>query len=245
VSIPKSLLALAAGLALWSAPAATQGRWIPAYAPAQDPLTAALGASLQQWGMLESMVEPLNDMQLPRDITVELAECGTPSATYDSGRAAIRLCYELFKQLTEYASARDDSSAALFGRAFNLIFQHQAGHALIHLLKLQPGVPLEEAADQFAVINTTGSGDPARWMEAAAALHRHAVDWERPGSGETALDSSRLAKLACLYFGSDPDAFGAPAGEARPSPADAADCEDEYDAVLTAWVTMLEPYLRN
>ncbi|HEX8321359.1 DUF4344 domain-containing metallopeptidase [Longimicrobium sp.] len=231
----KSLLALAAGLALSSAPAAAQGRWIAAYAPAQDPLTAALGASLQQWGMLESMLEPLNrDMQLPRDITVELAECGTPSATYDPGRPAIRLCYELFNQLMAYSTARGDSSAALFGRAFNLIFLHQAGHALIDLLKLQPGVPLEEAADQFAVINTTGFGDPERWVDAAAALHQHAVDWEHPGSGETA-----------LYFGSDPDAFGAPAGKGRPRPAGAANCKHEYDAVLTAWVTMLEPYLRN
>lgn len=242
--LPKPLLALAAGLALSSVPAAAQGRWLASYPEVQGPVHAEMRTALRQGAMLESMVGPMNEAFLvPRDITVEMAECGSPAATYDASRATVRICYELLLEFADQAE-RGELEHETFGQAFAFILLHQVGHAVIDVLKLNVGVPPEEAADQFvAVMAGLAPGELQGLLKGAAALHEQAFDWETPDSGQTPLGDRRFATLACLLYGGDPDAHRYLVEGGDLASARAASCLGEYASLQEAWTTLLAGHL--
>jgi hypothetical protein len=243
--VPKSLVAFAAVLALSSAPAAAQGRWLASYPEVQDPVHVELRDVLQQDGMLEEMAASMNQaFRLPRDLTMELAECGTPAATYDARRTAIRICYELLTELGNHEDEMATGELASFENAFAFILLHQVGHALIDVLQLQVGVPTEEAADQFvAVMAGLAPGELDGLADGVAVLHDLELDWETPETGATALDGRRWAKLACLLYGGDPETHEAMVEERHLTASRAKSCPGEYDDARAAWITLLEGHL--
>jgi hypothetical protein len=245
MSISKSLLALAAGVALSAAPATAQGRWLASYPEVQDPVHLEMRSVLQQDGMLEEMAESMNQaFRLPRDVTFELAECGTPAATYDPGRSAVRICYELLTALSNHEDEKDSGEPASFENAFAFILMHQVGHAVIDVLQMDVGVPTEEAADQFvAVMVGLAPGELDHLVDGVALLHDLELDWETPDTGATVLDSRRSAKLTCLIYGGDPETHGSMVEAGRLTASRAKSCPGEYDDALAAWTALLEEHL--
>ncbi|HEY7767336.1 DUF4344 domain-containing metallopeptidase [Longimicrobium sp.] len=242
--MPLRFLATAAILALSSVPAAAQGRWLASYPEVQGPVHAEMRTALQQGTMLESMVDPLNEAFLvPRDITVEMAECGGPAATYDASRATVRVCYELLLEFADQAESGDMDNET-FEQAFAFILLHQVGHAVIDVLKLNVGVPEEEAADQFvAVMAGLAPGELQGLLQGAAALHEQEFDWESPDSGQTTLGDRRLTTLTCLLYGGDPEAHRYLVEGGHLTTARADSCLDAHEDLQEAWATLLEGHL--
>lgn len=245
--IPKSLVALAAGVALSSAPAAAQGRWLASYPEVQDPVFAQMRIDLQQDRMLEGMTDPMNEVfRVPRDLTLEIAECGTPSATYDSPSATIRICYELIMELIEHEDALDPGGLDGFDDAFAFILLHQVGHAVVDVLQLDLGDSPEDAADQFvALMAGMAPGELDGLVDGVAALQDLELDWETPDTGATTIDSRRGAKLMCLLYGGNPGAHANLVEQGEFTSTRAANCISEYDNAQAWWTALLEAHLNQ
>jgi hypothetical protein len=243
----KILAALAAVLALSSAPAAAQGRWLASYPEVQDPVYAQMRTDLQQDQMLEGMTDPMNEVfRMPRDLTVEIAECGTPAATYDSPSATIRICYELVMELVGQEDALDPGGLDNFDDAFAFILLHQVGHAVIDVLQLDVGVPPEEAADQFVAVMAGGApGELDGLVEGVAALRDLELDWETPDTGATTIGSRRGETLACLLYGGNPDAHANLVEQGELTSSRAASCIGEFADAQAKWMTLLESHLNQ
>ena len=197
--IPNLLAGALAALALSSAPAAAQGRWVVAYPEAQDPVYASMQQTFAQQDVLSAMIDPLNEFfPVSRDVTVELAECGRAGAFYDASRPAVQMCYELLVQLAE-SMMGDDGDDQLFVGAFAFILLHQVGHAFVDLMDLPVQVPPEEAADQLAAVMVGMAEDDGLQTvaEGVVALDEMEVDWENPGSGRSALGGRRRQQPPC------------------------------------------------
>lgn len=247
MSIPKPLLATAAALVLSSAPAAGQGRWLASYPEARDPSFVMMQQTFAQGDVLASMLEPLNEhFPVSRDVTVEVAECGRAGAFYDPSRPAVQLCYELVMELANELMDPETGDQTMFVNAFVFVLLHQVGHAMVDVLKLQVGVPAEEAADQFAIVMAGYAGEALGGMaDGAAALRDLEVDWENPGSGRAVMTEQRVSSMACLLYGSNPDSY-AHLVDAGLVDADNGDsCEDAYAALAGKWTALLEEHIRG
>ena len=230
-----------AALALSSAPAAAQGRWVAAYPQARDPDYAVMQQAFAQQNPLRNMIDPLNQyFPVPRDVTVEMAECGRAGAFYDPARPAVQLCYELLAALAEALMSEGDGDDQLFSGAFALILLHQVGHAFADQMDLPVNVSSEEAADQFAAVMVGAAGDELQSVAAGAvALGEMESDWENPGSGRAALRGRRLQNLLCLLYGTSPGVNEWLVEEGHLSAARASSCEAWYAEVQAGWEEML------
>ena len=233
-----------AALALSSVPAAAQGGWRVAYPEARDPMFSVMRQMFAQQDMLASLVEPLNEyFPVPRDVTVELAECGRPGAFYDAARPAVQLCYELVMELAESLMS-DGEDDDLFVGAFALILLHQVGHAMVDQLDLPVSVPAEEAADQLtAVMVGFAEGELDSAAEGALALSDLRLDWENPGSGLAPLSGERLQKMLCLLYGANPGVHDWLVDEEHLAPERTAACEARYQEVQAEWIAMLAEHV--
>jgi hypothetical protein len=234
-----------AALALSSAPAAAQGRWVAAYPQAQDPTYAVMQQAFAQQDLLASMIDPLNEyFPVPTDVTVELAECGRAGAFYDGARPAVQMCYELLVELAEALMNDEDRGDQLFVGAFALILLHQVGHAFADQMALPVNVSAEEAADQFAAVMVGNAGDELQTVAAGAlALNEMETDWENPGSGQAALRGRRLQNLLCLLYGTNPGLNEWLVEEGHLSAARASGCQAWYEEVSEGWVDMLAEHV--
>ena len=241
------LASAAAMLALSSAPAAAQGRWLASYPEVQNPMHEGMRNILQLDGMLEQMAESMNQaFRLPRDVTFELAECDTPAATYDPGRSAIRICYELLTELGDREDGMDSGEPASFQNAFAFMLMHQVGHAVIDVLQLDVGLPMEEAADQFvAVMGGLAPGELDHLVDGVVLLHDLELDWETPETGATVLDGGRLAKLRCLLYGGNPDAHSNLVEQGELTSNRANSCIGEFADAQARWTTLLESHVNQ
>jgi hypothetical protein len=236
-----------AALALSSAPAAAQGRWVSAYPEAEDPVFVAMQQTFAQQDLLSSMIEPLNQyFPLSRDVTVELAECGRSGAFYDPARPAVQMCYELLVELAEELMDEESGDDQLFVGAFALILLHQVGHAFVDMMDLPVTVSAEEAADQFAAVMVGNAGDQLQTVAAGAvALNEMGTDWENPGSGQAALRGRRLESLLCLLYGTNAEMNAWLVEEGHLPAARATGCEARYENVSEEWVEMLSEHVQG
>lgn len=245
--IPNLLAGALAALALSSAPAAAQGRWLVAYPEAQDPMYAAMQQMFAQQDLLAAMVEPLNEyFPVSRDVTVELAECGRAGAFYDASRPAVQMCYELLVELAGTMMG-EDGDDQLFVGAFAFILLHQVGHAFVDLMDLPIQGSPEEAADQLAAVMVGMAKDDGleTVAEGAMALDELEVDWENPGSGRSALSGRRLQNLLCLLYGSNPDTHAWLVEDGQLTAAQADSCPQRFEDVGEEWIEMLEDHVQD
>jgi hypothetical protein len=245
--IPNLLAGALAALALSSAPAAAQGRWLAAYPRTQDPTYAPMQQAFEQRNILSSMIDPLNEFfPISRDVTVEVAQCGRSGAFYDAARPAVQLCYELLVELAGELMREGEGGDQLFVGAFAMILLHQVGHALVDLMDLPVTAPPEEAADQLSAVMVGYAEDGMQTaLEGAVALAEMRMDWENPGSGRAALSGRRLENLICLLYGTDPDVHAWVVDEGHLTAARASGCQARYEEVAEEWTQMLEKKMQH
>lgn len=193
-------------------------------------------------------------MRLPQDLPVTFEECGEENAFYDTETRSITMCYELFNQLgTMFADPEqsdEEVGEAILGAAF-FIFLHEFGHSLIHLLDLPVTGKEEDAVDDFATLVLINAHEEKAAASAISHFGTLADEYESGDSGnlafwdEHSLNAQRVYSIACLLYGSDPEAFATLVGDDGLPEERAARCPDEYRQKSRAWDKLLGPHLAN
>ena len=220
------------------------------YEPPQDPSQqpfAALAASSGVFEGIAGMVD--STLVLPADLDTVFTSCGEPNAFFDPENGRVVMCYEfmaLFAQLfaDTAASGEELDDAVLDVAAF--FYLHEIGHALVSYLDLPVTGREEDSVDGLATLVLLQAGVEGAVLTAidnfAAMSSLMPSDGELPFWDEHSLDAQRLYDVACLVYGSDPEAFADMVGPDL-LPAERAErCPQEYEQKDRAWDTLLGPY---
>lgn len=236
-----ALLSVAGG----EATAQEAGGFRVEYGEAQGTAFRALGRGMRSEGALDSVAAGLNRwVRTPEPVTLATRECGEARAWYSTASRTVTLCYELVQALYDYQVSvtedperHADAVATEAASAVTYVLLHQAGHALLDVLRVPPaeaGDP-ERAAGELANLAVLETG--LLWvLPAVLAVQESAVDWEGVGDARV---KQPFDDLACLAFGSDPGRFQPLADPGYLPPERVPGCEREYRETSAKWRRLL------
>jgi Putative metallopeptidase len=235
-----------------SAQAQSSGQIKVTHRPGRSQIAQRFGSVYQKSRLFETAVAPLNrNFMLPRDLTVELSECGFVNAFYEPARHRVVMCYDLTGYLVRIfrgngLSSKEADVQALSATVF--IFYHELAHMLINELDLPITGKEEDVADQFSSILLSNAGSSGQTAVLAAAQWFGSVQGPQGRikyMDEHSLNEQRAYYLVCLLYARQPDKFqklvdrlGFPEERLRK-------CTAEYRQITRSWEIMMRPYLRK
>ena len=240
-------------------PAATNvddfnGRFIATYEPAGTPATAAEETFLRERKVLDDFTDTMNVyVRIPRDVKVIAKDCGESNAFYVPDEHAIEVCYELSAQERETFAGAGDSAETLDTAVYQSMvatLYHEVGHALIGELELPITGREEDVADQMAAYILTSDDESKDYLLTTAdsyalAGQRIEIYDDTAFSDSHSLDAQRAVNFLCYVYGSDENTFQYLVDDGALNPDRAPDCANEYTQLVTAWETLLAPYVRQ
>ncbi len=233
----------------------TGGTMIVKYEEADTP-EALNGKKIQQDNqMLEELADDVNQsLNLPHDVTLRGAQCGTPNAYWSEADNAITMCYEDTDwSLAAFTKAGDDDPLKSALGSEYTTFYHELAHMAVSLYDLPITGREEDAADQAAAYLLLTPGEDGQDPESVDAVKDFArafavlaeVQTEFTAedmADEHSLNLQRVYNLECWIYGSNPEANGDLVTNDQ-LPADRAErCPEEWDQLEQAWSTLLEPH---
>lgn len=213
---------------------------------------AGLATAIRDSGVFDEVAADVAaNIALPRDLPIRFTNCGEPNAFYDPNAGAVTMCYELFALANAFFANPDSSAEENFDNVLGagvFFLLHEIGHALVHQLDLPITGREEDAVDSLAtviLIQGGGEGDAL-----AAVDHFDSMALLLADSGEElafwdehSLNEQRVYDVACLVFGSDPEAYASMVSPDYLPPERARRCEEEYEQKFRAWSQLLGDYL--
>jgi hypothetical protein len=241
-------------------PADYSGTFLLAF---EAPKNASFGPTaelLESSEIFQITVDALNEtIALPADLPILFTECGTVNAFYDSQNVRILMCYELTAFFAEQLAERYEDAAAAEQAVIDatlFVFQHELGHALVHLLELPITGKEEDAVDDLAtlvLLHEWEGGDESalnaaeafyalgELQEAAVAENAENAPEILPYYGEHSLGKQRYYQVVCIVYGSDPEAHAHLVPDALPE-SRAVRCPAEYEQKANSWDILLADY---
>lgn len=230
------------------------GDFVLTIADPQDPANQEAAEALVGSGVYQGLVDQLNaELALPHDIEIAFNEDGDGGPFYSPDTRRITYQYQ-FDRLSGELLARAGTPAAELDRRTRqggvYVFFHELGHALIDAYDLPVIGREEDAADGLAsVMAISVFGNPEIALSGAGIFAGLATT-RQPGSelsqfaDEHTIDPARVLNIACLVYGSNPEAYGEFAEAIGLSADDdrLARCPGEYEQAVTSWNTLLAPY---
>jgi hypothetical protein len=227
------------------------------YIPPESPELEAAFTFLQESGVLDEIVQGVNDtLALREDVLVSVEEFpdNPGPAYYPSERVIVmppefvELVADILIQSELVETQEDLEAQAAAITAF--VFLHEIGHALVDQLEIPITGREEDAVDQLATVVVTDAEEGAGAIAVSAAslfgafaANREAFD-EADFWNEHSLDEQRFFNLLCWVYGADPSVYGEIAelgiGEAR-----LAGCQEEFAQIKSSWETLLGPFLKT
>lgn len=247
------VLALSAPATLEAKPATSrQGTLKISYQKARNENLRELAKVLRDERVFDIAIPLAQQLRLPQDIPVTFAECGEDNAFYDPETRSITMCYELFAELgrifADEESTDEEVGQAMLGAAF-FIFLHEFGHGLVHLLDLPITGKEEDAVDDLATLILINAHEEAAAAAAIGHFGELADQYESGSSEDLAfwdehsLSAQRVFSIACLLFGSNPEAFEEMVGDDGLPEDRAVRCPEEFQQKSRAWDKLLAPHL--
>jgi Putative metallopeptidase len=233
------------------------GRIKVVYGKTNDPLSAALMEGYQRYGLFEEIGKLItSEINLPRDITVVVTDCGQANAFYNSEKHAIVMCNELIKSnyqvlLNNGYEEEEALQTAIFASVFT--FYHESAHMLISELNLPVVGRDEDAADQFAafflLINDSSKGKSISGEIVMAAAKLFALQstpvTPEDTINEHALNQQRFYSLVCILYGAAPEKYSGLVAKLGYSESRLNRCQADAVSIVTAWQRLLAPYLKT
>jgi hypothetical protein len=245
-------LLVAGFIAAAAAPAAEGGDFVTAY---QRPATEdylVYHDELRRERFLESVAEELNRvLALPATVTLQLAECGHSTTSWDPGARTVTICYEFLDAVLVIAGdsgATGERAEQRFSGAVTFALFAEVGRALVQLYDLPTPRGAERAGDEFATV-TLAAAERDRDASAEAAIEFFDAALKQPESGfeylEThGFDRARLETVACLLFGNAPGNHREALARGILPAARAPRCAEELLAVTKAWDLALKDHAK-
>ena len=173
-----------------------------------------LARSLAGSGVFEGMAQAVTSVvALPADLEAVFKECGVANAFYGDGQ--IVMCYEFFDLFVEIFLGLTEDPQSVQQGVFStggFFFLHEIGHALVDQLEIPITGREEDSVDTLAALMMILGGSEVAVWQAVQHFNVMGVAAEnegfRPYWDEHSLDLQRQYDLACLIYGSDPEAWG-------------------------------------
>lgn len=233
------------------------GNFTLVFEPAKKAALKLIEKEIRESQLFDATVEELNDtLSLPVDLKIVFTQCGTVNAFYDPENQRVLMCYELLAFFKKQFATDDNDQEAAQQAMFDstvFVFHHELGHALVHLLELPITGKEEDAVDDLAtlvLLHEWEGGDESA-LSAANSFYMMGEDEEAredenaieklPYYGEHSLGKQRYYQIACIVYGSDPEAHADLVGDALPKER-AARCQAEYQQKAKSWGTLLADY---
>jgi hypothetical protein len=222
------------------------------YNRVKSPFAKDFQAVYQKSRLFETAVGPINrNLLLPRDLTIELGECGFVNAYYEPAQHRIVMCYDLTAYLTKVfrkggLSQREAEVQALNATVFT--FYHEMAHMLIHELDLPIVGKEEDVADQFSALLLSNAGDGGQSSILAAAQwfgSTQSAESQVKYMDEHSLNEQRAYYLICLLHAKQPRELQRTVSQLGFPPERLQKCKDEYRQIARSWELMITPYLRQ
>lgn len=223
------------------------GRFVYKFTRAKTPALTRYEA-LFQHGRLESLVNVMGVIKLPRDVPVTVAECGQPNAFYSSKQHALVMCYELahtFYQKFEGGGVDDQQASDRTLNALTFVLLHEMGHAIIGEADLGVTGGEEDAVDDLAALLLIDAKQPQWAIDGAISMAFLGQGAKPVYFDEHSLGEQRFYNITCTVFGSDPDKFASLVHKQVLPERRAVRCPTEYQRKDKAWTAMLKPHVRH
>lgn len=234
--------------------AAPSGKFIAALKAAEDPKMKPYSDQLDKSKRIHQVVEAMGVFALPRDIPVIATDAKTckdnTNAFYLPKEHAILLCYAFSEAIYKSFLAKGDDDQTASTKTLNAItflLIHEMGHALIQELELGVTGKEEDAVDELSalILIQAKKSDWAITGPQAMVNITEKQDAEHPAYfDEHSLSPQRLADMACMVFGSDPEGHPelAKLPDLRPR---LEKCEGFFKQKDAAWTKLLEPHYQK
>lgn len=268
---------LAIALVILASPAATQqatdtAGFRVAYLPAAAE-HAELADLLREHAVFTELAETIvENVRLPRSVSVKFMECGEENAFYDPGEPEIRICYELIASLSNgvFSEIEDDSlHGAAVLNATMFILLHEIGHALVGELRLPVGIGEENQVDAIAVYllldesdaEKAGNAEPTvaidtldvdsndalqAVIDGAVALRGGADEFDDSDFADVhGLGPQRFFNIVCWAYGARPDDRAELARELGLPQERMDTCPEDYQRLAQSVRQWLAPHIRE
>ena len=213
----------------------------------------------QDHKMLEDMADGINYLfNLPQDIPIVGLQCDVPNAFWNETERQMEMCYEFPDDLqSTFADVDEPDPLKMAMDATYGVFFHEMGHMLIDAYDLPVTGREEDVADQVAAFMLLQPGEDEQLddesvqvlLSMAELFQLWAAQNGQPDESAYAdvhsPDQVRVYNLLCWAFGADPDRnMGIVDSGALPEDR-AVRCEEEFDHINRAWVTLLKPHMKQ
>ncbi len=202
--------------------------------------------------VFKEIADALNGLiAMPKDIYINIDECGEPNAFYDPNNGQITFCYELLDQYEEDFKTIEKDQNKVNSMVEDTLVQtmfHELGHCLIDVWELPATGREEDAVDQLATILMLDDTDEGTLSTINAALQFDIASknddptdlafWD-----EHSFSKTRFYDMICLAYGSNPDKHDWMIGPDKLPEQRAGRCEEEYQRANRSWMKLLAPYL--
>ena len=196
--------------------------------------------------------------QLPREIKIVVADCGSRNSRYNYDEATIYICYESLQYKVDDYRNPPTNDKDYRNRVFKnsvFTFWHEVGHAMIHQLGLptnSDGLNEEDLADEFAVLSMIWRQDE-KWTNAivTSSLHYKNKTIRRKNKGLNAPDYEyhspnieRYYNMNCLLYGMKPISFERLEKRLEAHPKGSTHCKSYYETRNAYWSNLLKTYTK-
>lgn len=202
--------------------------------------------------IVQSSSDMLSDaIKLKSDVSVQVIQCNGLNDHYSYGQKKIQLCNERLQQFYHVSQKYKTQSQSFednYASMIKFYFFHEAGHALIHQLKLDYIGKEEDAVDQFASLILTSTTSTNAVVDASFQFletYRNG-HFKQDYSSEHSLAPQRYFNLLCWGYGDggsqqfDEHPAFALLPEARKQK-----CRMETPRNRRSWEKLLSPHLRS
>jgi Putative metallopeptidase len=225
------------------------------YEKSDDPLSLELMQAYHKDQFFDKVAKVITaQINLPRDITIAIKDCGEVNAFYNRGTHEITMCNELTKKNYQtLREAGDDNETAWRTAIYSTLFTfyHESAHMLIHELNIPTTGKEEDAADQFSAYfllsNDSSTDKSMSGPIVISAARLFEFNRQNPNQqmlmDEHSLSQQRFYNLLCILYGSAPNTYSDLMKELNYPDSRLDGCQAESEQLASSWKRLLEPYL--
>ncbi len=233
-----------------------EGRAFVSYLEARNASEVAIAKRLQSATDIPDVMAIINEnFRLASDL--EFIFGAEDGPLYDPGINKIWIPYAFIEEVkarfvaANYEESGVSADDATMDSLLHTLF-HELAHALIYNYELPIVGKEEDAADALATVLLIRFFDQGQELAISAAdlfdLESEESEEELTAESfwdEHSLDSQRYYSTLCHVYGSAPQKYESLLEESAFSEERAESCIEEYDIMLSSWMKLLEPHMKD